>query len=75
MFVLGTVRLWDLKVCSGCTAHPKEQLSRHRAKFFISAVHSKRCPLDKCASVNEYCPHATMKSEASAKLSWVSIPL
>lgn len=62
-------------VYSGCTAYPEKQLSRQRAKFLISAVHSKRCPLGKCASGNEYCPHAVMKSEASAELTWVSVPL
>lgn len=59
-------------VYSGCTAHPKEQLSRQRAKFFISALHTKRCPFRKRASGNEYCAQAVMRSEASAKLARVS---
>lgn len=67
-------------VYSGREAHPKEQLSRQRAEFFISAalstqVHSKRCPLGKHASGNECCPHAVMEGEASAKLTQVSVPL
>lgn len=63
---------------SGCTAHPKKQLSRQSSSSVLeqcTQVHSQRCPLGKRASGNEYCPHAIAKSEASAKLTRVSVPL